>query len=90
MNEQEILCFADIQAEEVKWLWYPYIPYGKITILQGDPGCGKTMAVLSLAALLSKGESLPFEESTREPINILYQTSEDGIAIVMPAAVGLC
>ena len=59
MNEQEILCFADIQAEEVKWLWYPYIPYGKITILQGDPGCGKTMAVLSLAALLSKGESLP-------------------------------
>ena len=55
VNEQEILCFADIQAEEVKWLWYPYIPYGKITILQGDPGCGKTMAVLSLAALLSKG-----------------------------------
>lgn len=48
MNEQEILCFADIQAEEVKWLWYPYIPYGKITILQGDPGCGKTMAVLSI------------------------------------------
>lgn len=80
VNEQEILCFADIQAEEVKWLWYPYIPYGKITILQGDPGCGKTMAVLSLAALLSKGESLPFEEATREPINILYQTSEDGIA----------
>ena len=57
-----------------------YIPYGKITILQGDPGCGKTMAVLSLAALLSKGESLPFEEAVREPINILYQTSEDGIA----------
>ena len=80
VNEQEILCFADIQAEEVKWLWYPYIPYGKITILQGDPGCGKTMAVLSLAALLSKGESLPFEEADREPINILYQTSEDGIA----------
>lgn len=80
MNEQEILCFADIQAEEVKWLWYPYIPYGKITILQGDPGCGKTMAVLSLAALLSKGESLPFEDAVREPINILYQTSEDGIA----------
>lgn len=80
VNEQEILCFADIQAEEVKWLWYPYIPYGKITILQGDPGCGKTMAVLSLAALLSKGESLPFEEAAREPINILYQTSEDGIA----------
>src|SRR5699024_9710803 len=80
VNEQEILCFADIQAEEVKWLWYPYIPYGKITILQGDPGCGKTMAVLSLAALLSKGESLPFEEAVREPINILYQTSEDGIA----------
>ena len=52
VNEQEILCFADIQAEEVKWLWYPYIPYGKITILQGDPGCGKTMAVHVLSNML--------------------------------------
>jgi len=45
-----------IQSQTVKWLWYPYIPYGKITIVQGDPGEGKTTLVLNLAALLSKGD----------------------------------
>ena len=79
-NDQEILCFADIPTEEVNWLWYPYIPYGKITILQGDPGCGKTMVALSLAAMLSTGAALPFSPQANEPITILYQTSEDGIA----------
>lgn len=80
MNENELLCFADIRAEEVEWLWYPYIPYGKLTILQGDPGSGKTMLALSLAALLSNGQCLPFAQQAGEPVNILYQTSEDGLA----------
>ena len=30
--------YDDIEAEEVQWLWYPYIPFSKLTILQGDPG----------------------------------------------------
>ena len=29
---------ADIQSQEIEWLWYPFIPYGKLTIIQGDPG----------------------------------------------------
>ena len=69
----------EVQAKEVEWLWYPYIPYGKITIIQGDPGEGKTTVVLKLAALLSKGESLPCDKTEREPINIIYQTAEDGL-----------
>ena len=47
--------YDDIEAEEVQWLWYPYIPFSKLTILQGDPGCGKTMVALDLAARLSSG-----------------------------------
>ena len=62
----------------MKWLWYPYIPFGKVTLLQGDPGDGKSKFMLSLAALLSKGEALPFsDEEEREPITIIYQTTED-------------
>ena len=40
------------EPKEVKWLWYPYIPFGKVTLLQGDPGDGKSKLMLSIAALL--------------------------------------
>lgn len=69
----------EIAVKPVDWLWYPYIPFGKVTILQGDPGCGKTMVALDLAARLSRGASLPFLEQANAPIRILYQTAEDGI-----------
>jgi len=63
----------------VEWLWYPYIPYSKITIIQGDPGEGKTSLVLRLAAALSKGESLITQQECSQPINVIYQSAEDGI-----------
>ena len=46
-----LINMEDVQAREVSWLWYPYIPYGKLTIVQGDPGEGKTTFILHLAAL---------------------------------------
>lgn len=79
-TELHIINMADIEATEVKWLWYPYIPYGKITIIQGDPGEGKTTLILNLAAMLSNGEKLPESNDESEPINIIYQTAEDGLA----------
>lgn len=79
-KDLRIINMEDVEATEVKWLWYPYIPYGKITIIQGDPGEGKTTLVLNLAALLTRGEKLPESEITAEPINVLYQSAEDGLA----------
>lgn len=78
--ELKLICMDDVEAKEVDWLWYPYIPYGKLTIVQGDPGEGKTTMVLQLAALLSKGEKLPCDEKERTPVNVIYQTAEDGLA----------
>ena len=49
----EIIKASEIEPKEVKWLWYPYIPFGKVTLLQGDPGDGKSKLMLSIAALLS-------------------------------------
>ena len=73
----EVVKASEIEPREVKWLWYPYIPFGKVTLLQGDPGDGKSKLMLSIAALLSKGEPLPFTDEETEPMTIIYQTTED-------------
>lgn len=78
-KELKLINMEDVEVKEVEWLWYPYIPYGKITILQSDPGTGKTTLMLQLAAWLSKGEALPLAEKESTPINIIYQTAEDGL-----------
>lgn len=74
----EILRLSDVPLQEVKWLWYPYIPFGKITIIQGDPGEGKTTLALRLAAACTTGQLLPGMEVS-EPFNVIYQTAEDGL-----------
>ena len=54
--EKRILTlYSDVQATSVHWLWYPFIAVGKITLLQGDPGDGKSTMMMNLIAELSKG-----------------------------------
>ena len=78
--ELKLIHMEDVVSKEVEWLWYPYIPYGKITIIEGDPGEGKTTLVLKLAAALSMGLPLPCDDDKEyETIHIIYQTAEDGI-----------
>lgn len=79
-TELKIIKMSEIQSQEIEWLWFPYIPYGKLTIIQGDPGDGKTTLVLNLAAKLSKGEVLDKNMDIKEPITVIYQTAEDGLA----------
>lgn len=79
MTELKIISMDEVPVEEVEWLWYPYIPFGKLTIIHGDGGEGKTTLILQLAALLSRGEKLPCDNTEREPIKVIYQTAEDGL-----------
>ena len=75
------ICLDDVESTTTEWLWYPYIPQGKITLMTADPGTGKTFLSLYLAAQVSTGR--PFYGETRaycEPANVVYQTAEDGIA----------
>lgn len=78
-TELKLIHMSEIESEEVSWLWYPFIPYGKLTIVQGDPGDGKTTFVLNVAAKLSKAEALDETMKCEEPIHIIYQTAEDGL-----------
>ena len=71
---------SDVESKEISWLWYPFIPYGKLTIIQGDPGEGKTTLVLNIAAVLSKGHGLDEHMKPEQPLHIIYQTAEDGLA----------
>lgn len=55
-TELKMIRMSEVESQEVKWLWYPFIPYGKLTIIQGDPGDGKTTLVLNIAAKTGTGE----------------------------------
>ena len=75
----ELIRASQIDPKTVEWLWYPFIPYGKVTLVQGDPGDGKSTFMLTMAARLTRGEPLPFTELEMppEPMNVIYQTTED-------------
>ena len=78
MQELEIIKASDVKERDIEWLWYPLIPYGKTTVLQGDSGDGKSLMILKLAAMLTRGEPMPFTDGEgQEPINVIYQSSED-------------
>ena len=76
MRDFKLTYYRDIHSKKIDWLWYPYIPYGKITIIQGDPGEGKTTFVLSLLSILSTGGILPCSEKTIFG-KAVYQNTED-------------
>ena len=73
----EMYTAADVEPKEVKWLWYPYIPFGKVTLIQGDSGDGKSTFALNLAALLTRGDTLPFTGVSHEPMRVIYLNAED-------------
>lgn len=77
-----------VEVEKIAWLFYPFIPYGKVTIVQGDPGEGKTTMILQIIAKLTKGEPILPENISQggnertalsDPVNVIYQTAEDGL-----------
>ncbi len=69
---------ADVQPEAVSWLWPDRIPYGKLTLLVGDPGVGKSFLTLDLAARLSTGIPWPdLRDAPIEPGNTVILSAED-------------
>ena len=65
-----MICMNDVEQTEVDWLWYPYIPFGKLTIVQGNPGEGKTFFAMRLAAACTNKKFLPDMEPF-EPFNMI-------------------
>lgn len=74
----KIIRMSDVELTPVDWLWKPYLPFGKLSVLQGNPGEGKTYFAMHLAAACTNGKLLPNMERL-EPFNVIYQTAEDGL-----------
>src|SRR5216117_1768813 len=50
---------SEVETQPIEWLWRGRIPFGKITILDGDPGVGKSLLALTIAACVSTGRPMP-------------------------------
>ena len=78
-SDLELIRADEIDPVSVRWLWKNYFPFGKLSLLTGDPGEGKSTFMLAIAATLTRGELLPFAEPEEQmdPITVIYQTTED-------------
>lgn len=90
MESKLLTLYSDVKATPVRWLWYPYIAIGKITLLQGDPGDGKSTMMMNLIAELSKGGATPDGKALGRPQRIIYQCSEDGASDTIKPRLEAC
>ena len=84
-----VMKMSEVEETVVQWLWYPFIPFGKVTLIQGNPGKGKTWLAMAIAAYCTNGKELP-NVLPIEPFNVLYQTAEDGIADTIKPRLAKC
>jgi predicted ATP-dependent serine protease len=71
--EPLIITMDQIKAEKVDWLWKNRIPIGRLTMLDGDPGSGKSTLSLVIASAVSRGLPLPFGEKPKAAANVLFR-----------------
>lgn len=76
-RKAKVISLETINPVKVQWLWYPYIPFGFLTNLGGDPGVGKSFITCSIAAALSRGTTLPGQAHGHPPQNVLMLSAED-------------
>lgn len=76
----------DVKPKEIQWFWRPFIAFGKVTLIQGDTGIGKTSLMVKIIADLSKGLYPPTmfrgqlqEQEMKEPITTYYVSVENGL-----------
>jgi hypothetical protein len=70
-------CMADIEIKPIAWLWRDRLPLGKLVVIAGEPGLGKSRLALSVAATTSKGGSWPGGEGRCERGEVLILNFED-------------
>ena len=74
--ELKLINMELVKVEQIEWLLYPFIPFGKVTIIQGDPGEGKTTMVLQIIAKLTRGEPILLNKKSQ---NEAQQDSEENL-----------
>lgn len=75
-----LIRLSTVKPVEINWFWYPYMPRGRVTSIEGDPGVGKSWFTCGLAAAVSQGMRLPGMREAIRPANVLMLSVEDGLA----------
>ena len=75
----KLINMKDVAIQTTEWLWHPYIPFGKLTIMQGDGGDGKTTTALQIISAITTGSLLPECITSVGPFDVIFQTAEDGL-----------
>lgn len=78
-EDVRVTYFNSVESKEIEWLWKPYIAFGKLTVLEGDPGDGKTTLALKLVSQLTTLKDREIDGLCSRKINVIYQSAEDGI-----------
>lgn len=73
-------------TEGIRWLWEPYLARGKLALLDGDPGVGKSLLTIDLAARLSRGQPLPNGAPSGRPHVSFLLSAEDGPDVIRARA----
>lgn len=71
---------CDVKAEPVRWLWPGRMPLGKLAVVDGDPGRGKSTMLLDLAARVTTGSPMPLDLERRAPAGVVLLSAEDDVA----------
>ncbi len=72
---------SEVQTKPVQWLWDGRIPFGKVTLLDGEPGTGKSLLAMDLAARVSHGTAMPFSrQKPSAPANVVIFNDDDNLA----------
>ncbi len=80
-REAVIVRLSDVKAERIEWLWKDRLAVGKLHLLAGDPGLGKSTVALDIAARITTGAPFPFEDGvSRKPAGVVVLAAEDGLA----------
>jgi putative DNA primase/helicase len=75
-----LVCMADVKSRPVEWLWPGRIALGKLTLIAGDPGLGKSFVALDLAARISRGTPWPDAPDSSAPLGgVIILTAEDDL-----------
>jgi RecA-family ATPase len=79
-GELEVVRVADVQAEPIRWLWENRFALGKVNLVCGDPGLGKSILVLTIAAHVSRGRPWPVDHTPCPLGDVLLVSGEDDLA----------